>query len=385
VPHRLPRDPIKRRRLAALACIALLAAVGGAAWGAGSESGSGSGTASTRTEPAGASPPAEEVERATEEVDRLTPRQRAGQLVVLRFLGTSAPSYVLRALRERRVAGVVLFRDNVVSPAQLRRLTRSLHRAAGGRTLIAIDQEGGAIRNVPWAAPRSAPPSVSTTRAARGAARAVARDLRGLGINVNLAPVADVAAVGGSVMRSRAFPGDARAVARLVDATVRAYAGTGVAATAKHFPGLGASTANTDFAQVVRGVPELRPFAAAVRAGVPLVMVGHAVYPSVDGDRIASQSRPVLTGLLRERLGYRGVIVTDSLEAKASVRRSQPDVSSLRSIAAGGDLMLTTGRGSYLPVLTAIAREARRSAGFRARVRESAARVLALRRTLAPG
>ena len=377
----LPRDPVKRRRLTALAVLAAGAALAGAAVGAGGEPGL---TRAATTTTAGGAPPPREVERAREEVDTLTPLQRAGQLVVLRMAGFSAPEYVRRALRERRAAGVILFRDNIRSPSQLRALTRSLHRAAGGRTIVAIDQEGGAIRNVPWAAPATAPPRLATADAARAAARAAARDLRAHGINVNFAPVADVAGPG-SVMASRAFPGGAAQVGRQVAATVRAYAGTGVAPTAKHFPGLGAARQNTDFVPDVRlDTAELRPFGAAVDAGVPLVMVGHALYPRLDRTRIASQSRPILTGQLRGELGFEGVIVTDSLEAKASVRRSQPAVSAVRSVAAGGDLMLTTGRGSYLPVLRALLKEAQRSRAFRARVRASAARVLALRGTLAP-
>src|SRR3954449_12840674 len=99
-------------------------------------------------------------------VDRLTPLQRAGQLVVLRFAGTSAPPYVLRALRERRAAGVILFRDNISSPEQLRALTAQLQRSAHGRALISVDQEGGTVKRIPWAAPRVAQPQLRTASAA---------------------------------------------------------------------------------------------------------------------------------------------------------------------------------------------------------------------------
>jgi beta-N-acetylhexosaminidase len=173
--------------------------------------------------------------------------REAGQAIVVRFAGTAVPEYVLRALRERRAAGVILFKDNVVSRKQLRVMTRSIQRAGGGRALVMTDQEGGAIRNVPWGAPAVAPPRIATTAAARDAARATARDLRRFGLNVNLAPVADVASVAGSVMGTRAFPGGGEQVGLLVAASVGAYAGTGVLPTVKHFPGLGRSTVNTDF------------------------------------------------------------------------------------------------------------------------------------------
>jgi beta-N-acetylhexosaminidase len=308
-------------------------------------------------------------------VDRLTPVQRAGQLVVLRFAGTAAPAYVRRALHERRVAGVILFRDNIASPAQLRALTAQLQRSAGGRALISVDQEGGVVKRVPWAAPRVAQPQLRTASAARAEARRAGRDLHAAGVNVSYAPVADVATT--PVMRARAFPGGPDAVAALTAASVRGYGGTGVAPAAKHFPGLGAATANTDFAGATAHA-DARPFLAAVRAGVPVIMASHALYPALDRSRIATQSRKILTTLLRDRMGFRGVVVTDSLEAKAVVRRSSTPAAAVRSVRAGADLALTTGRGSYLPVLRALVAEARRSPAFRTRVRESAARVMAL-------
>src|SRR3954471_4675012 len=370
--RRLLRQPatavgmVRRRRLA-LGAAALAALIAGAAVGAG---GGGHTARSASLAPSRA---------VVAAVDRLTPLQRAGQLVVLRFAGTSAPPNVRRALRERRAAGVILFRDNIASPAQLRALTAQLQRAARGRALISVDQEGGVVKRIPWAAPRVAQPQLRTAAAATAEARRAGRDLRAAGINVSYAPVPDVATT--PLMRARAFRGEAGSVAALPAASVRAYRGTGVAPAAKHFPGLGGATANTDFAGATARA-DARPFLAAVRAGVPLVMASHALYPALDRRRIASQSRAILTTLLRERMGFRGVVVTDSLEAKAVVRRSSTPAAAVRSIGAGAALALTTGRGSYLPVLRAISAEARRSRGFRARVRESAARVLALQSRL---
>jgi len=365
---RVSRDPATRRRRRALGAAALGAAVAGAVLGAGG----GHERRPART----AAPP---VRAAVAAADRLTALQRAGQLVVLRFRGTTAPAYVLRALRERRAAGVILFADNIASPPQLRALTTRLRRAGRGRVLITADQEGGAVQRIPWAAPSVGQPGLPTPAAAGAEAARAGRDLRAAGINVTFAPVADVAA--GPVVRSRAFPGGEDGVSALVAASVRGYRGTGVAPTAKHFPGLGAASANTDF-RVATARPQLAPFRAAIAAGVPLVMASHALYPQLDARRIASQSPAILTDLLRRRLGFRGVVVTDSLEAKAVVRRWPTPVAAVRSVAAGADLALTTGRGSYLPVLRALLRASRRSAAFRARVRESAARVLTLQERL---
>jgi beta-N-acetylhexosaminidase len=321
------------------------------------------------------------------EARKLSLRRQVGQLVVMRFAGTGPPPYVPEALKAGRAAGVILFKDNIASKPALTRLTARLQRAAGGAALVATDQEGGEIRNLTWAAPAAGQAAAATPERARADARAAAHDLRAAGVNVNLAPVADVAS--GPVMRGRSFPGDAKQVAALTRAAVEGYRGTRVAATAKHFPGLGAATENTDDAPVsLTRTPEqllgedLPPFRAAIAARVPLVMASHAVYPSLDPRAIASQSSYVLQRLLRQRLGFRGVIVTDSIEAKAVTERSGPAVAGVRSVRAGADLVLTTGPGSHLRVLRALLAEARRSPAFRRRVEESAARVLALKREL---
>jgi len=379
-----PRNTPARRRLVALAAAACVALVAGVVIGAGAGD---EGPADRPAAKAGtaAKPRAAAVGAAA----RLSLRRQAGQLVVMRFNGAGPPAYVPRALRAGRAAGVILFKDNIASRADLKRVVRTLQRAAGGSALVTTDQEGGEIRNLPWAAPAAGQAAAATPERAGADARAAARDLQAAGVNVNLAPVGDVAAGAGSVMRGRAFPGDARQVAALTAAAVRGYRGTHVAATVKHFPGLGAATENTDDAPVsLTRTPaqllgeDLPPFRAAIAAHVPLVMASHALYPSLDADAIASQSRYVLQRLLRERLGFAGVVVTDSLEARAVTERAGPAEAGVRSVRAGADLVLTTGAGSHLQVLRAIIAEARRSPAFRRRVAESAARVLALKRDL---
>jgi len=384
------RTLIARRRrnllLAALAAFALGCAVGAASGDGGAEP-----RRSVRNElvpPAGSEAPPDEAP-----VDRLTLRQQAGQLIVLRFAGTTAPRYVRRALRDRRAAGAILFRDNVTGPEQLRALTGALRRA-GGRPVIAVDQEGGEIRILPWAPPAASAPQQARAGSVGADAKAAARALRAAGITVSLAPVGDVPSVDGAAMAGRAFSRDARVASAAVAAAVAGWRAGGVAATAKHFPGLGGATVNTDDgpATITRSAAKLAttdlpPFKAAIRAGVPLVMVGHARYPVLDGERIASQSRAIVQRLLRDRLGFRGVVVTDSMEARASLATGRITTVSERAVRAGADLVLLTGRGSYAPVYAHLLGRARSSPAFRARVRESAARVLALKRApaRAPG
>jgi beta-N-acetylhexosaminidase len=315
----------------------------------------------------------------------LTPSQQVGQLLLLRFRGTAVPAYVRRLLRERRVAGVVLFRDNVRSPDQLRELTTILRRE-GRRPIVAVDQEGGSVRIVRWAPPAANASEQVATGTVRTSAQHAARALRAAGITVTLAPVADVPSFSGAALASRSFSSVPSVVSNALRSAVRGWRVGGIASTAKHFPGLGGATRNTDDASVTISrsrsqlqARDLPPFRAAIGAGVPLVMVGHARYPALDPNRIASQSPAIIDDLLRNRLGFRGVVVTDSMEAEASLATGAIATTGERAVRAGADLLLLTGEGSYAPVYRRLLAAARRSPAFRARVRESAARVLALK------
>jgi beta-N-acetylhexosaminidase len=315
----------------------------------------------------------------------LTLEQQVGQLIVLSFRGTTAPAYVLTAVREKRVAGAILFGGNIVSPAQLRALTQSL-RAQGGTPLVAVDQEGGRVRRVPWVGPTDAQPVQAARGTVRADAAVAARGLRALGITVTFAPVADVPTVPGAAIAPRAFSTDPAVVVASVRASVRGWRAGGIAPTVKHFPGIGGAGANTDDAvvRIARSRTELErvdlaPFRAAIAAGVPLVMVGHGRYPTLDRFRVASQSDPIIDGLLRGELGFQGVVVTDSLEARASLATGSLEKVAERAVRAGADLLLLTGRGSYQPLYDHLLAVARSDPAFRTRVRESAARVLALK------
>ena len=374
--------PRRRRRaaLGVLAAIALVAAFVGLAVGVGSRPETGERSDAGRPD------------APRSRVAGLSLEQRVGQTLLLSFRGTEAPEYVLDILRERRAAGVVLFRENAASPRQLRSLTRRLQRAAGGSALVAADQEGGSIRILSWAGPVNGQATLQTDAQAAEAAGAAARDLAAAGVNVNLAPVADVGAPGGSAVGGRAYPGDAEQVASRTRAAVRALAESGVAATPKHFPGFGAAQANTDDEPVTIDAPraklldtDLVPFRAAAAAGAPLVMVSHALYPALDRRRIASQSSVVIDEVLRRRTGFRGVAITDSIEAEAVLSRSSVDVAAERSLAAGVDIVLMTGPGSYAPVRDRVVGRARRSEAFRRRIDAAAERVLVLKERLDAG
>jgi beta-N-acetylhexosaminidase len=281
---------------------------------------------------------------------------------------------------------VILFgATNGGDAAHWRRLTRSLREAGHGRTLVMVDQEGGDIRTVEHVGPRAGEPFQGGPADVGSLGRSTGRALADAGVNVNLAPVADVPR-SGSVMATRSFAGDERGIAARTRASVRGMLDAGVAPTAKHFPGLGAATVNTDDGPATIRAPfagDLVPLRAAISEGVPLVMLSHAAYPALDPNRIASQSRPIVSGLLRKKLGFQGVIVTDSLEAAAVLARSGIVTAAERSIRAGADLILMTGSASWNAVYPHLLKTARRDRAFRERIRDAAARVLALKRRLA--
>jgi beta-N-acetylhexosaminidase len=211
--------------------------------------------------------------------------------------------------------------------------------------------------------------------------------LRGLGIDVDLAPVLDTPASSSSFLGSRAFSGDPRLNAQLGTAFLRGLQRAGVAATAKHFPGLGTAPANTDISNVVLTTPvrvldaRLLPFERAVGAGVDLVMVSNAAYRAYDPTGApADLSRPIVTGLLRHSLGFRGVVITDAMEAPGPSSRAGAAVAAL---AAGDDILLYTKEIDSANAFAQVVAAATSGALPAGVLEESAARIEALKRRLA--
>jgi beta-N-acetylhexosaminidase len=265
---------------------------------------------------------------------QLSAAQLAGERVIYSYSGLVPPASLLSAIRAGRAAGVVLFADNIASRPQIKGVIAELQRAAAhgpvkAPLLIMTDQEGGLVRRLPGAPSRSEKQvgeAANPPAAARAAGRGAARNLAGVGVDVNLAPVLDVYRRAGNFIDQygRSYSNRAATVASLGSAFISAQQRLGVAATAKHFPGLGAAATaqNTDSVPVtlnvslrsLRRVDEL-PYHAAIAAGVRLVMVSWATYPALDPRHPAGLSRAVVQGELRRRLKFKGVTVTDALGA----------------------------------------------------------------------
>jgi beta-N-acetylhexosaminidase len=328
---------------------------------------------------------------------RLPASRLAGQRIVTGFPGTTVPRSLAADIREGLLAGVILFSDNLPGRAADRRLImdlQSIRRPPALRDplLVMVDQEGGQVKRL------DGPPAVSAQEMGdRGAGfsrqqgRATAASLGGIGVNVDLAPVLDVPRPGGTIAETdRGF---ARTPAG-VEATAVPFAAAllegGVAATAKHFPGLGAARLNTDFAvqRIGLSLDELRrtdeaPYRRFVAAGGDLVMLSTAIYPALS-PRPAAFSRRVATGELRDRLGFEGVSITDALEA-ASVRAfGGPAKAGLAAARAGTDLLLFTDYQAAASARRALIRGLRSRSLDRDEFELSAQRVLDLRAAREP-
>jgi beta-N-acetylhexosaminidase len=298
-----------------------------------------------------------------------------GQKLIVAMDGPTATPAMLARIQRGEVGGVILFGRNITTAAALKALTKELRAAAatGGqpRLLIAVDQEGGAIKRIPWAPPTRSPPQMGTdgrASVARAQGASTATALKGLGITVDLAPVADVPATTSSFLyqQGRTFSFDAAVTTRLANAFADGLRSGGVLPTMKHFPGLGLATKNTDTSVVTIGASKaalddgLEPYRTAIADGLPIVMLSNATYPAYDPDNAAGWSRAIGTGLLRGSLGFRGVTMTDSLDGTAHARGVTSASLALRAATAGTDLLLLTGtEASSSAVYTALLGAAR--------------------------
>ena len=270
------------------------------------------------------------------------------------FTGTSAPDWLLRRLGEG-LASVGLFGRNIASPEQLAALTAQL-RAERDDVLVAIDEEGGDVTRLEVRTGSSFPGNhalgaVDDVELTREVAAELGRRLAACGVNLNWAPSADVNSnPGNPVIGVRSFGADTALVARHTAAYVTGLQSAGVAACTKHFPGHGDTAVDSHHAlpRIDAGLPvlqerELAPFRAAIAAGTRAVMSAHILVPALDPDRPATLSPRILTGLLREELGYDGLIVTDGMEMQAIAATYGIERGSVLAIAAGADAICVGG------------------------------------------
>jgi beta-N-acetylhexosaminidase len=281
--------------------------------------------------------------------DRGLRRLAAGTLLVA-FPGTTAPAWVLREL-ELGLGGVTLFGFNVADAEQLTSLTAEL-RGAAGEPVISLDEEGGDVTRLAYHVGSPYPGNaalgaVDDVELTRQVYRAIGSELAACGINLDMAPDADVnSEADNPVIGTRAFGNEAALVSRHTVAAVQGLQSVRVAACVKHFPGHGATRVDSHLSVPVVDVTpellrarELAPFRAAIEAGTKSIMTAHVAVPFLTGDAPATLSPAALTELLRGELGYDGVVVSDALDMQAIVDSVGLAGGSALSLAAGTDLL----------------------------------------------
>ncbi len=309
--------------------------------------------------PEGSALPASPGPRTRELVAGMPVAAKVGQLMSVAFRGRAITPALEAMIRERRAGGVIVFKENFDDAPSLARLVADLQRiardAGTAPLFIAIDQEGGAVVRIgrgatilPGQMALAATPDPAAS--VRRAVGITARDLRAIGVNWNLAPDADVNdEPRNPIIQNRSFGSDPARVADLVRVAVAAYQENGLLCCAKHFPGHGSTTVDShsglpeidaDLA-ALRAV-ELVPFQAAIAMGVPAIMSAHIRVPALDPtpDLPVTLSAAVMTGLLRDTLGFRGICVTDDLEMGALRKTATEAESGLRAVIAGADYLL---------------------------------------------
>ena len=280
--------------------------------------------------------------------------QDAGTVLHAGFSGTTASEWMRRRLAAGEIGGCILFKRNIEDAEQVAALTAGL-REANPDVIVAIDEEGGDVTRFEVDRGSSYPGNlalgvVDDPAATEQVARAIARDLRALGVTLNYAPDADVNAnPDNPVIGVRSFGADSSLVARHTAAYIRGMQNEGVAACAKHFPGHGDSSDDSHLDLPVIDLDEegtllhLAPFRAAIEAGAKAVMTAHVLYPRYGGSLPATMAHDVLTGLLRNELGFGGLIVTDGIDMGSISGVYGVAEGTVKAIAAGADAICWGG------------------------------------------
>ncbi|HZU14288.1 MAG TPA: beta-N-acetylhexosaminidase [Chloroflexota bacterium] len=329
-----------------------------------------------------------------------TLEEKVGQLFVVSLQGTTPHSAFLSSLQRHRFGGVILYANNYASPAQLRTLLGTVQRASPFPLLICTDQEGGAVirfRNGVHTFPSEADYGrIGSTARVYADAATTAHDLRALGLTLNLAPVVDVLSNAKSPIGTRSYGPNPQLDAALSVAAIQGYQQHRLAATAKHFIGLGHTSIDSHqtLPTVKRSLAQLAavdlvPFRAAIAAGVSTILVAHVALPAIDPIyRPASLSPVIIKHIIRNYLGFRGVVMTDSLAMGAINGIGTPEAA-VQALAAGADILLIASNqdipgGVIDDAVNQVVAAVRAGRISESRVDRSVARILALKRAYPP-
>jgi beta-N-acetylhexosaminidase len=288
-------------------------------------------------------------------------KEMAGQRLMLGFEGTRLNEDLKDIISRIRAGGIILFRRNIESPEQVAELCKDCQDYARSCSLpplfISVDQEGGVVARLkkPFTEFKGNP-FIQSVHDAQDFAEITAEELTRAGINMNLAPVLDVAPPGtDSIMKDRVFTGDAARVSRLGTSVIRTFQEKGIMAVAKHFPGIGRTIKDSHFYLPVLDIDlqtlensDLIPFVDAKNEGVAGIMLSHILYPSLDSRLQASLSPYIVNDLLRNRIGYEGLVMTDDLDMKAIDHDMETCIQQI--LTAGVDIALICHKGPNIDV-----------------------------------
>jgi beta-N-acetylhexosaminidase len=321
------------------------------------------------------------------------PNPPVGQLLILGFDGTEMSAALASLLSRIQPAGVILFARNIVSAQQTHQLLKDCQSQVREPLFTCVDLEGGRVdrfRNLTGPAPSAADVfATGKPKLFQTHGQIIGKTCQALGFNVDFAPVLDLAfQASRSVMSSRAFSTDPKAVVRYGREFLAGLESAGVIGAGKHFPGLGEGNLDSHHELPVikksfkdLWEADLVPYRVMKRE-LPMVLVSHANYPAVTKDKLpASLSKKWITEVLRRRIGYRGLIVSDDLEMGGVLKAASVDRAAVEFIGAGGDLCLICHQREGIErAFETMVRESQRNAGFRRRVMESVKRVAGFKR-----
>jgi beta-N-acetylhexosaminidase len=319
--------------------------------------------------------------------------RKVAQLLLVGFDGTDASAPFLSTLKRMDLGGVAIEKRNYVGRTELAALTDAIRNAAAGRDrqppFIVAQQEGGDFSAFPDLPPGSPPGDLGTAGDGATAARLTAKSLKRLGLNGVLAPDVDVGAGGADSLGPRAFSDDTHDVSAYGAAVVSAFRSARMLSAPSHFPGIGAAAQSTDDGPTSVGLDmgalgsrDLPPFRAAIRAGAPAVLVGHAAYAPDSFVVPASLSREIETNLLRGGLGFRGIAITDDLDAGAIVAGNSVAKAAVQAVQAGADMVWISGPKDWEPAYRELLAAARARRISLVRLNAAVTRIVTVKREL---
>jgi beta-N-acetylhexosaminidase len=305
--------------------------------------------------------------------------------------GTEPDYYIKKTIRERNIGGIILHDYNMQSKERTQAMVSELQKLSIKTSLcipliVAVDQEGGRVSSAPWVTyhpPAAAVGQSGDPAQAQRIAEEMGRQLDAVGVNTDLAPVVDTGF--GAAIGDRSFGTDPHLVSKMGAAAVRGFEAAGIISTAKHFPNHGAAKVDSH-----TGLPvvdhdmqtvlsyDLPPFKQVVEAGVPMVMVGHLLYPAIDPERPASLS-PKAIKLLRQEVGFDGVIITDDLAMEGAKQGGTVAQAAVKAVSAGADMLIISSPQEQVDAYAAVVRGVKQGRISQDQINDSVDRILKLK------